>query len=193
MKMSNSQMLSGLLPHISIEILDTLSTADMCDLCDATDAAIDAGGGGFGWVTPPERAVLERYWKGVMTVPERHLLVARMDSMICGAVQFIEPSRNNESQSFSTTLLACFIAPWARRRGAGRKLMKTSEKLALEMGYKVIQLDVRETQKTAIHLYESMGYKCWGINPTYALIDKQIIAGRFFTKIISPLVALKKV
>ncbi|MFH1159268.1 MAG: GNAT family N-acetyltransferase [Pseudomonadota bacterium] len=193
MKASSSQVLSDLRPHTSIEILDTLSTADLYDLCDATDAAIEAGGGGFGWVTPPAREVLERYWRGVMTVPERHLLVARMDGMICGAAQLVEPGRHNESQSFATTLLACFIAPWARGRGAGRKLMETSEKLALEMGYKVIQLDVRETQETAIHLYETMGYKCWGINPTYALIDRQIIAGRFFIKTIGPLVALQEV
>ena len=193
MKTSSSQTLSGLSPHTSIEILDTLSMADLYDLCDATDAAIEAGGGGFGWVTPPAREVLERYWKGVMTVPERHFLVARMDGMICGAAQLVEPSRHNETQSFASTLLACFIAPWARGRGAGRKLMETSEKLAFEMGYKVIQLDVRETQEAAIHLYESMGYKCWGINPAYALIDKKTIAGRFFTKSIAPLVTLQEV
>lgn len=180
-------------PRTSIEILDTLSVADLYDLCDATDAAIEAGGGGFGWVTPPAREVLERYWKGVMTVPERHFLVARMDGMICGAAQLVEPSRHNEIQSFAATLLTCFIAPWARGRGAGRKLMETSEKLAFEMGYKVIQLDVRETQEAAIYLYESMGYKCWGTNPTYALIDKKTIAGRFFTKSIAPLVTLQEV
>lgn len=182
-----------MIPHTSIEILNTLSTSDLYDLCDATDAAIEAGDGGFGWITPPSREMLERYWKGVLTVPERHLLMVRMDGMICGAAQLIEPSRNNESQSFTATLLTCFIAPWARGHGAGRKLMETSEKLALEMGYKVIQLDVRETQKFAIHLYEKMGYKCWGINPTYALINKQTIAGHFFTKVIDPLVPLQEV
>lgn len=188
----STRLLSDLRPYTSIEIVETLSPADLYDLCDATDAAIEAGGG-FGWVAPPSRDVLERYWRGVLVVPERHLLVARMDGMICGAVQLVEPTRHNEAQSFSANLLACFIAPWARGHGAGRKLMETAEKLAFEMGYKVLQLDVRETQTAAICLYKSMGYKQWGSNPTYAHVENRFIAGLFFNKIIRPLFVPKKV
>ncbi|MDE1151300.1 MAG: GNAT family N-acetyltransferase [Micavibrio sp.] len=172
--------------QINIDIIDRLSPADVNDLCDATDAAIEAGGG-FGWVTPPAREVLERYWKGVLVVPERHLLVVRIDGVVCGAAQLVEPSRHNEAQAFSAQLLACFIAPWARGHGAGRKLAETGEKLAIEMGYKVLQLDVRETQAAAIHLYESMGYRRWGTNPSYAIVEGKIIAGYFYSKAISPL------
>lgn len=177
------------LPHkqfTSIDIVERLSAADLNDLCDATDAAIEAGGG-FGWVNLPARETLERYWQGVLTVPGRHLLVARRDEIVCGAAQLIEPNRNNEAGSFAATLLSSFIAPWARNHGAGRKLTETAEKLAIEMGYKVLQLDVRETQKAAIHLYEKMGYKRWGTNPNYAIVDGRIIAGHHYTKIISPL------
>jgi ribosomal protein S18 acetylase RimI-like enzyme len=189
---TSSQLLSRLQPYTSIEIVEELSLSDLYDLCDATDAAIE-GGGGFGWVTPPAREVLERYWKGVLVVPERHLLVARMDGMICGAVQLIEPSRYNEAQSFSATLLACFIAPWARGNGAGRKLVETAEKLADEMGYKALQLDVRETQTAAIRLYESMRYKRWGTNPLYAMVDNRFIAGYFYGKLIRPLFVPQKI
>ncbi len=171
---------------ISIDIADTLTPADLNDLCDATDAAVEAGGG-FGWITPPAREVMERYWKGVLVVPERHLLLARMDGAVCGAVQLVEPSRHNEAQAFSAQLLAAFIAPWARNRGAGRKLTDMAEKLALEMGYKVLQLDVRDSQEAAIHLYENMGYKRWGTNPAYAQIDGKIITGFYYAKIIRPL------
>jgi ribosomal protein S18 acetylase RimI-like enzyme len=171
--------------HTVIDIVDQLTPADLNDLCDATDAAVEAGGG-FGWITPPAREVMERYWKGVMVVPERHLLLARIDDVVCGAVQLVEPSRHNEAQAFSASLLAAFIAPWARGRGAGRKLTETAEKLALEMGYKVLQLDVRATQETAIRLYESMGYVRWGVNPAYAQIDGGMIAGYYYLKTISP-------
>lgn len=177
---------------ITIDIVETLTPADLNDLCDATDAAVEAGGG-FGWIEPPAREVMERYWKGVTVVPERHLLLARMDGIVCGAVQLVEPSRHNEAQAFSAQLLAAFIAPWARGRGAGRQLTETAEKLAKDMGYKVLQLDVRDTQAAAIHLYESLGYKRWGVNPAYAQVDGKIISGYFYSKTIAPFFQPEKV
>lgn len=172
--------------QVTVEIVDRLSPADLNDLCDATDAAIEAGGG-FGWVNLPAREVLERYWKGVLVVPERHLLIARIDGMVCGAAQLVEPTRHNEAQAFTAQILASFTAPWARKRGAGRKLVEMAEKLALEMGYKVLQLDVRETQTAAIELYEKMNYRRWGTNPAYAMVQGRMIAGYYYTKVISPL------
>jgi ribosomal protein S18 acetylase RimI-like enzyme len=177
---------------ITIDIVETLSPADLNDLCDATDAAVEAGGG-FGWIEPPAREVMERYWKGVTVVPERHLLLARMDGVVCGAVQLVEPSRHNEAQAFCAQLLAAFIAPWARGRGAGRMLTETAEKLAKDMGYKVLQLDVRDTQAAAIHLYESMGYKRWGVNPAYAQVNGRIISGYYYSKNIAPFFQPEKV
>ena len=56
------------------------------------------------------------------------------------------------------------------------------EQLALEMGYKVMQVDVRETQDHAITLFEKQGYARWGVNPSYALIDGQTIRGFYYTK-----------
>lgn len=178
--------------YTSVEIATTLSPSDLYDLCDAADEAIEAGGG-FGWLKPPAREMLEKYWRGMLVIPERHLLIARQDSMVCGAVQLVEPSRHNEAQSFTATLLANFVAPWARGHGAGRKLMETAEKLALQMGYKALQLDVRETQTAAISLYESMGYKRWGSNPTYAMVDNRFITGYFYSKLIRPSFVPKKV
>ena len=172
--------------HVSIEIVDALSAADLNALCEAAEAAIE-GGGGFGWITPPSREVQERYWKGVLVVPERHLLIARVDGVVCGAIQLIEPNKNNEAQRFSASLLANFIAPWARGQGGGRKLIETAEKLALDLGYKVLQMDVRQTQTAAIHLYESLGYTCWGNNPFYAVVNDHIVPGLYYHKIIRPL------
>ena len=171
--------------YSSVEIITALAPADLYDLCDSADAAIEAGGG-FGWLTPPAREMMEKYWRGVLVVPERHLLIARMDGMVCGAVQLVEPSRYNEAQACTASVMACFVAPWARRQGAARKLMETVEKLAACMGYKVLHLDVRETQTAAIAMCESMGYKRWGTNPTYAMVDNRFIAGHFYTKTLRP-------
>jgi ribosomal protein S18 acetylase RimI-like enzyme len=170
---------------VSIDIIDELSPADLNDLCDATDAAIEAGGG-FGWIAPPAREIMERFWRGVMVVPERHLLLARVDGIVSGAVMLVEPSRHNEAQAFSASLVAAFIAPWARNQGAGRMLTETAEKLAVEMGYKVLQLDVRATQDAAIRLYEKMGYVKWGVNPAYAVVNGETIHGYYYAKTIAP-------
>lgn len=176
--------------QVTIEIVDRLAPADLNDLCDATDAAVEAGGG-FGWVNLPAREVLERYWKGVLVVPERHLLIARIDGTVCGAAQLVEPTRHNEAQAFTAQIIACFTAPWARNRSAGQKLIETCEKLALEMGYKVLQLDVRETQEAAIRLYEKMNYRRWGTNPAYAMVDGRMIAGHYYTKYIVPIASAR--
>ena len=37
-----------------------LSDSDIADLCDAAESAI-LDGGGFGWLKPPPRDLLERY------------------------------------------------------------------------------------------------------------------------------------
>lgn len=168
-------------PHASVEIVDKLGAGDLAALCEAAESAIE-NGGGFGWVTVPPRESLERYWKGVLVVPGRHLMVARLDGVICGALQLIEPSRYNEAQSFSAGLLALFVAPWARRCGAARKLVETAETLATELGYKVLQIDIRETQAPAIALYERLNYQRWGRNPLYAQVRGTMVAGVYYQK-----------
>lgn len=174
-------------PVITVEIVDHLSENDLADLCDATEITIK-NGGGFGWVEPPPRQVLERYWFGAMAVPERYILVARLDGVICGAVQMVQPSKNNQAQSFAVTLLACFVAPWARGHNIGAELLKTGENLAIEKGYKLINLDVRETQDTAIELVEGLDYTKWGENPYYAVVDNKPVTGYFYSKIIGEII-----
>ena len=64
-----------------VELIHNLNSADLNDLCDAAEAAI-IDGGGFGWLAPPPRDVLESYWSGVLLIPERDLLVGRLDGVI---------------------------------------------------------------------------------------------------------------
>ena len=45
-------------PNIKISKISKLSGSDLHELCDAAEAAIEEGGG-FGWLTPPPRRVLE--------------------------------------------------------------------------------------------------------------------------------------
>ena len=59
-------------PLVTIEMATELSANDISELCDATEEAIEAGGG-FGWLAPPPRSVLEDYWRGILLVPDYHL------------------------------------------------------------------------------------------------------------------------
>jgi ribosomal protein S18 acetylase RimI-like enzyme len=182
--MSDHSQQKSLKPIPSVEcITEALSVGDLNDLCDATEAAIEAGGG-FGWVQLPNRGMLERFWQGVLAMPVRMLFVARLDGVICGTAQLVRPAKNNEAQSACVSLTGFFIAPWARGQGLSRKLLDYVEKTAANEGYKVINLDVRETQTAAINLYESSGYTLIGKHPNYAYIGEQLIAGRYYYKVL---------
>ncbi|WP_448205296.1 N-acetyltransferase family protein [Azospirillum sp. sgz302134] len=167
--------------EIAIERVEALKTGDLHDLCDAADDAIKVGGG-FGWVAPPPRDVMERYWKGVLVVPERILFVARLDGVIAGSAQLVKPARNNEAQAHAAALTTSFVAPWARGHGLAKRLTQAVEEEARASGFRVLNLDVRETQQAAIALYEDLGFKRWGTHPFYALVDGKRLAGHFYVK-----------
>jgi ribosomal protein S18 acetylase RimI-like enzyme len=172
---------SGPAGRVTVAHLTQYSGTDLDDLCEATESAI-VEGGGFGWLKPPARQVLESYWKGVLLVPERRLVVGRLDGIIAGSVQLSKAPRNNEAQAFAGTLTSAFVAPWARGRGIGRGVVLTIERLARELGLSVLNLDLRDTQQAAIGLYESLGYRRWGTHPCYAFVEGRIVPGHYYYK-----------
>lgn len=179
--MNDQPKIRELIAAPTVERLREFTSADLNDLCDATYAGIE-GGGGFGWVTPPPRDVLERYWQGVLAMPSRVLFVARMDGVICGSCQLVKPPVNNEAQSFAVQLTTNFVAPWARGHGLAALLVQEAEKAALEDGFEVINLDVRETMERAIKLYESLNYIKFGMHPYYAKVDGKVLKGFYYSK-----------
>jgi len=170
---------------ISVELLREFKGTDLDDICDAAEAAISEGGG-FGWVRKPPRHIMEAYWKGVVLVPERRVFVGRLDGTIAGSAILVRPPRNNEAQAFAAQLTGMFVAPWARGRGLGRKMVELVETIARELGVEVLNLDVRDTQTAAIRLFESIGYRRWGQHPAYARVGGRIISGHFLWKPLTP-------
>lgn len=166
---------------VSIEQPTELSTRDLDELCQAAVAAI-ADGGGFGWLQAPSRDVFERYWRGVLLVPERKLLVGRLDGVIAGAATLVRPSKNNEAQAHIGQIAGSFVAPWARGHGVGRGLTRRLEQVAREAGIRVLNLDVRATQAAAIQMYEGLGYQRWATHPHYALVGETYVPGFYYTK-----------
>jgi RimJ/RimL family protein N-acetyltransferase len=167
--------------RITVERLVRYAGTDLDDLCEATERAI-VEGGGFGWLAPPPRQVLENYWKGVLLVPERRLVVGRLDGIIAGSAQLSRAPRNNEAQAFAGTLTGTFVAPWARGHGLGHGIVREIERLAGELGLVVLNLDLRDTQHAAIALYEGMGYRRWGTHPAYARVAGRIVPGHYYYK-----------
>lgn len=170
-------------PIIDIERVSQLSDADMNDLCDAADAAIKAGGG-FGWVNVPDRDGQERFWQGVLAMPTRTLIVAKLDHVIAGACQLVAPPPNNEAQAHAVQFTTHFTAPWARGHSLATKLVQKAEEIAREDGFHVINLDVRETMESAMMLYEAQGFERIGEHPHYAEIDGEVLKGYYYCKVI---------
>ncbi len=168
-------------PDTVVERVTALSNADLNDLYDAAAAAIDDGGG-FGWLQPPDRDDMIQYWKGVLLIPERDLLVARLDGVIAGSAQLQRAPRNNEAQALVGQLTTFFVAPWARGYALAPRLVEGVEELATAYGLKVLTLDVRATQVRAIEIYERSGYVHWGTNPRYARVDGQWVTGYYYSK-----------
>ena len=168
---------------ITIERVTELTDDDLAALCEAADAAI-LDGGGFGWITPPGRQAMERYFRGVLLVPERALFGARLDGVLVGSAQLVRPPRNNEAQAFAAQVMHGFVAPYARGHGVARALMQRVEEGARALGYHVLNLDVRATQEAAIALYEGLGYLRWGEHPLYARVNGQTVPGYFYYKML---------
>jgi ribosomal protein S18 acetylase RimI-like enzyme len=168
-------------PKTAVEKLAKLSRRDLQELCDAADDGIRAGGG-FGWLKPPQRPTMENYWKGVLLVPERSLIVGRLDDVIAGSAQLMRPSRHNEAQTHSGTLTTNFVASWARGHGLARMIVEAVEGEARAHGLAVLNLDVRESQTAAVQLYQSLGYTLYGTHARYARVDDAWVAGLYFWK-----------
>jgi ribosomal protein S18 acetylase RimI-like enzyme len=168
-------------PTTSVETVTVLENGDLHELCDATEVAIEDGGG-FGWLKPPARKVLEDYWRGVMLIPERVLIIGRIDGVVAASCQIVRPPKNNEAQRFACQLTTFFVAPWARGHGLAPGMLEEAEAFSRSEGYKMITLDVRSTQESAIRRYEGAGFIRFGTNPKYAYVNGKDIPGYYYYK-----------
>ncbi len=169
---------------IQIEWLKSFRPGDLDTLCEATEKAIEVGLG-FDWIRTPKRIVIERYWQGVLLVPERDLLIGRLNGIIAGAAQMVKPPSNNEAGFFNVVMTSFFVAPWARGHGMARDMLVEFEKQSKKLGFTQISLDVRETQDAAIALYERAGYIRWSSKDKYARVNSEYIRGYYYTKDLS--------
>ena len=166
---------------IKVETLKSISDLDLADLCNITEQAIKDGGG-FGWLKAPPREMLKKYWKGLIIVQNRKLVVGRLNNAIAGTMQLGFQPLNNEAQKNIINITSHFVAPWARGYGLAKKMIDHAESISREGGGTCLQLDIRETQQAAIQLFKSKGFVEWGENPNYAFVQGENIKGLYFYK-----------
>lgn len=172
-------------PKIKVERLREFKGNDLDDLCDAMERTIEDGLGfslGFGWLKAPERERVEKYWRGLMLVPDRAIFVGRVDGVIGGSIQLVKPAANNQSQSFAGNVREHFVAPWARGHGLAKMLLVAAENEARANNLTVLKLEVRATQDAAEKIYEAQGFKKWGSLDKYEMVEGQFVGGNFYYK-----------
>ena len=165
--------------------VDKISSFKKGELEELTVATIDAikEGIGFGWVSTPPKNKVKDYWRGVLLVPNRWLFLGRYKGLIAGSLQVVTFSSANEASIFRVFIENHFVATWARGHGLARLLIEEAEKECKLKNFTHVLLDVRETQKRAIKLYEQMGYNLWGELPVYHKLENhQMVSGKYFYK-----------
>ncbi len=172
-------------PQTSVEILQSLNSIDIEDICDATvDTMKETLGFNIGTQSTQamHREAITSYWEGVLLVPERVLIIGRLDGTIAGALQVVKPSLSNHTSSFACSIDNHFVAPWARGHGLSNMMLAKAEQEAQHNGYKIIRISVRETREAAIKVFEKRGYIKWGTLPKYEFDQGKIVAGHFYYK-----------
>ena len=172
-----------------IELMEEISDRDLDDLCIAVDEAI-LDGNGFGWLTPPERSKQKAFWRGVVTMPMRELYCARFEGRIVGSAQLVKPFGNNEASAHAASITTFFIAPYARGHGLAIGLLEVLVQSARKNNFKILDVDVRETQKAAISLIENSGFTKWAVKKKYAWNGTEFVNGYYYTKDLEEVVKL---
>ena len=106
---------------------------------------------------------------------------------------FTAPPRGNEAHGSAASIATNSVAPWARGYGPSQPLTRAVEDVARPPEFAVLGLDVGADQPAPIQPCESLGFVCWGTNPTnltYAIAYGRAVARRYHSKQLGPLPVL---
>ena len=68
-------------PNVKAQKVTSLNKIDLQKLCDATEEAIEHDGG-FGWLKAPSREKIRRLLERCHLIPERILIVGKLDNIL---------------------------------------------------------------------------------------------------------------
>lgn len=167
--------------RLSVDEVTSLDNVDILELCETTRVAILAHEG-FNWLTPPQEKTLENFWKGVFIIPERTLIIARMDGQIAGCCQLVRPPANNEAGAFRGNIETFFLAPWARGHNLAKTMLQKAEDVARAQGCRTLECHMASDQQAAIAICEWIGMDRWGIKDRYARLNNKFVSGYYYSK-----------
>ena len=99
----------------------------------------------------------EDRWRGRLSIPGGHDVIAWCDEEPCGMASGVPPARDQW-----ITLISMWVAPTARGRGVGDMLVVEIVRWAKEVGSVGVRLDVAEDNHAARRLYERHGFQLTG-------------------------------
>jgi GNAT superfamily N-acetyltransferase len=145
-----------------------VSDAEVEGLADVLVDCVE-GGASVHFMYPLTRERAERFWRrvaGGVAAGERALLVAEDAEGICGTVQLVLDTPEN--QPHRAELAKMLVHRRARRQGLAASLMRAAESMALDCGRTLLVLDA-VTGGDAERLYERLGWTRVGVIPNFAL------------------------
>lgn len=145
----------------TIKPLDAAAVPRLAEILRETVAA----GGSVHFMDPVPEGGAEAYWAGAVSDPGRIVLGAFVDGRLDGTVTLWLDTPPN--QPFRGEIWKLMVAPAARGQGLARALMIEAERLAVERGRTLLNLDTA-TEGGASELYESLGWTRAGVIPDYA-------------------------
>jgi ribosomal protein S18 acetylase RimI-like enzyme len=151
-----------------IHRLQSLDAADVDGLADVLIDCVE-GGASVGFMQPLGRERAVAFWRrvaGDVASAERVLLVARDAEGLCGTVQLVLPTLEN--QPHRADLSKLLVHRRARRRGLGAALMRAAEDAARACGRTLLVLDTASDD--AERLYQRLAWRRVGVIPGYALL-----------------------
>ncbi len=114
------------------------------------------------WTTYAEVADLDEWGWRIRIAGQRHLQ-ARVDGVSVGSVGLWD---DPDEQPGTTTLIAMYVVPDARRRGVAVRLVQAVIDDAQRRGQDRVRLEATSSNSPAIELYARMGFVDTGIrNP----------------------------
>ena len=125
------------------------------------------GAEGMPFSTESEAAYIRR----IENSKDEIMLVAKENGKIVGTANLSRfPRRMNHRGDFSISVLKQY---W--NKGIGTQLLLETIRFAKQNSFKVIDLQVRSDNLSAIHLYENFGFKKIGTHPSFFTIDNEEI------------------
>jgi ribosomal protein S18 acetylase RimI-like enzyme len=124
-------------------------------------AAVVDLGGAVGWLQVPDRSQTDHWLDTRLAVPHGGLAVARVAGRVAALGAWAAGS--GEAVAHVAQLSKIMVHPAARGQGLGRVITEALLAGCAAAGCELATLGVRGNNHGAIALYESLGFRTWGV------------------------------